>query len=133
MNKKTGEQPGNKTDMQFKTIKKDIYDIDALIDERFGKEGTPERVEAEERAYRFYNNNKQEDMTEYEKKLQELKSIMNLTDPKSTEKKEKLLRWLEANSDDDASQASLDAFIENGIAEERKDISAILSRLAPSV
>ena len=26
-------------------------------------------------------------MTEYEKKLQELKSIMNLTDPESTEKK----------------------------------------------
>lgn len=119
--------------MQFKTIKKDIYDIDALIDERFGKEGTPERAEAEERAYGFYNNNKQDVMTEYEKKLQELKSIMNLTDPESTEKKEKLLRWLEANSDDDANQASLDAFIENGIAEERKDISAILSRLAPSV
>lgn len=48
----------NKTDMQLKTIKKDIYDIDALIDERFGKEGTPERAEAEERAYRFYNNKK---------------------------------------------------------------------------
>lgn len=31
-------------------------------------------------------------MTEYEKKLQELKSIMNLTDPESTEKKERLLR-----------------------------------------
>lgn len=72
-------------------------------------------------------------MTEYEKKLQELKSIMNLTDPESMEKKERLLRWLEANSDDDVSQASLDAFIENGIAEERKEISAILSRLAPSV
>lgn len=34
-------------------------------------------------------------MTEYEKKLQELKSIMNLTDPESMEKKERLLRWLE--------------------------------------
>ena len=40
--------------MQAKEIKKDIYDIDALIDERFGKEGTPERAEAEERAYTFY-------------------------------------------------------------------------------
>ena len=123
----------NKTDMQFKKIKKDIYDIDALIDERFGKEGTPERVEAEERAYRFYNNNKKDDMTEYEKKLQELKTVMNLTDPESTEKKEILLRWLEENSDNDTNQASLDAFIENGIAEERKEISAILSRSAPSV
>ncbi len=72
-------------------------------------------------------------MTEYEKKLQELKAVMNLTDPESTEKKETLLRWLEENSDNDTNQASLDAFIENGIAEERKDISAILSRLAPSV
>uniref|UniRef100_UPI003FF04013 hypothetical protein n=1 Tax=Prevotella sp. TaxID=59823 RepID=UPI003FF04013 len=49
------------------------------------------------------------------------------------EKKEGLLRWLEANSNDDTNQASLDAFIENGIAEERKEISTILSRLAPSV
>lgn len=40
--------------MQAKEIKKDIYDIDSLIDERFGKEGTPERVAAEERAYTFY-------------------------------------------------------------------------------
>lgn len=59
-------------------------------------------------------------MTEYEKKLQELKAVMNLTDPESTEKKETLLRWLEANSDNDTNQASLDAFIENGIAEEKK-------------
>lgn len=72
-------------------------------------------------------------MTEYEKKLQELKAIMNLTDSESTEKKETLLRWLEENSNNDINQASLDAFIENGIAEERKEISTILSRLAPSV
>jgi len=37
--------------MQAKMIKPDIYDVDGLIDARFGKEGTPERAEAEERAY----------------------------------------------------------------------------------
>lgn len=40
--------------MQAKEIKKDIYDIDALLDERFGSVGTKERAEAEERAYAFY-------------------------------------------------------------------------------
>lgn len=34
-------------------IKPDIYDVDGLIDARFGKEGTP-RAQAEERAYAFY-------------------------------------------------------------------------------
>lgn len=29
--------------MQAKEISKDIYDVDGLLDERFGKEGTPER------------------------------------------------------------------------------------------
>jgi ribosome-binding protein aMBF1 (putative translation factor) len=33
--------------MEAKMIKPDIYDIDGLIDARFGKEGTPERAEAE--------------------------------------------------------------------------------------
>ncbi|MDR1259051.1 MAG: helix-turn-helix domain-containing protein [Tannerellaceae bacterium] len=32
----------------------DFFDVDALIDERFGKEGTPSRIEAEEKAYAFY-------------------------------------------------------------------------------
>ena len=41
--------------MQAKEIKKDFYDIDALIDERFGKEGTPERIKAEEDALSFYS------------------------------------------------------------------------------
>ena len=59
-------------------------------------------------------------MTEYEKKLQELKSIMNLTDPESMEKKERLLLWLEVNSDNDENQAILDSFIEKGIAEEKE-------------
>ena len=40
--------------MEAKMIKPDIYDIDGLIDARFGKEGTPERAEAEEKAYAFY-------------------------------------------------------------------------------
>lgn len=70
-------------------------------------------------------------MTEYEKKLQELKSIMNLTDPESMEKKERLLLWLEVNSDNDENQAILDSFIEKGIAEEKEKIFE--PRLAPSV
>jgi ribosome-binding protein aMBF1 (putative translation factor) len=32
----------------------DFFDVDALLDERFGKEGTPSRIEAEEKAYAFY-------------------------------------------------------------------------------
>ena len=31
-----------------------ITDYDAVLDAKFGKEGTPERVEAEERAFAFY-------------------------------------------------------------------------------
>lgn len=38
---------------KIKMIKPDIYDVDGLIDARFGKEGTP-RVQAEKRAYAFY-------------------------------------------------------------------------------
>ena len=70
-------------------------------------------------------------MTEYEKKLQELKSIMNMTDPESMEKKERLLLWLEVNSDNDENQAILDSFIEKGIAEEKEIIFE--PRLVPSV
>lgn len=39
--------------MEVKMIKPDIYDVDGLIDARFGKEDTP-RVQAEKRAYAFY-------------------------------------------------------------------------------
>jgi ribosome-binding protein aMBF1 (putative translation factor) len=31
-----------------------IVDYDAVLDAKFGKEGTPSRIEAEERAYAFY-------------------------------------------------------------------------------
>jgi DNA-binding XRE family transcriptional regulator len=41
--------------MQAKKISKDIYDVDGLLDERFGKIGTPERAEAEEKAFAFYS------------------------------------------------------------------------------
>ncbi len=35
-------------------VNSDLFDVDALIDERFGKEGTRSRLEAEEKAYAFY-------------------------------------------------------------------------------
>lgn len=35
-------------------VNSDLFDVDALIDERFGKEGTQSRLEAEEKAYAFY-------------------------------------------------------------------------------
>ena len=31
-----------------------IVDYDAVLDAKFGKEGTPSRIEAEEKAYAFY-------------------------------------------------------------------------------
>ena len=31
-----------------------IVDYDAVLDAKFGKEGTPERIEAEEKAFAFY-------------------------------------------------------------------------------
>ncbi len=34
-----------------------IVDFDAVLDDRFGKEGSPERMEAENRAYAFYTGN----------------------------------------------------------------------------
>ena len=34
-----------------------IVDFDAVLDEKFGKEGSAERVEAEKRAYAFYAGN----------------------------------------------------------------------------
>ena len=41
--------------MELKEISKDIYDIDAWLDERLGKEGTPEREKNRERAWEEYN------------------------------------------------------------------------------
>lgn len=38
----------------MKTNNHQIIDYDAILDERFGKEGTPSRIEAEEKAYTFY-------------------------------------------------------------------------------
>lgn len=38
--------------MELKEISKDIYDIDAWLDESLGKEGTPEREKNRERAWR---------------------------------------------------------------------------------
>ena len=32
-----------------------IVDYDLVLDEKFGKEGTPERIKAEEEAYSFYS------------------------------------------------------------------------------
>ncbi len=68
-------------------------------------------------------------MTEYEKKLQELKPIMGLEDPDSLAKKEELLQWIEAHSDSDENQASLNTFIDNGIAEEAKSIAALREQI----
>lgn len=39
--------------MEVKT-NEELFDVSALIDERFGKQGTSERAEAEEKAYAFY-------------------------------------------------------------------------------
>ncbi|MDR0892029.1 MAG: helix-turn-helix domain-containing protein [Mediterranea sp.] len=47
----------------MKAEKKDeeFFDVSALMDERFGKKGTPERAEAEEKAYAFYTGQIVED------------------------------------------------------------------------
>lgn len=42
-------------------VNNDFFDVDTLIDERFGKEGTPSRIEAEEKAYAFYTGQIVED------------------------------------------------------------------------
>ena len=34
-----------------------IVDYDAVLDAKFGKEGSPERLQAENRAYAFYSGN----------------------------------------------------------------------------
>ena len=41
--------------MELKEISKDIYDIDAWLDESLGQEGTPEREKNRERAWEEYN------------------------------------------------------------------------------
>ncbi len=41
--------------MQLKEISKDIYDLDAWLDEGLGAEGTPERERNRERAWVEYN------------------------------------------------------------------------------
>ena len=41
--------------MKLKEISKDIYDVDAWLDESHGKEGTPEREKNRERAWEEYN------------------------------------------------------------------------------
>ena len=45
----------NKNIMKQKEINKDIYDVDAWLDEGLGKEGTPEREENRNKAWEEYN------------------------------------------------------------------------------
>jgi ribosome-binding protein aMBF1 (putative translation factor) len=40
--------------MQAKEIDKNIYDVDGLLDQQFGKVGTAQRAAAEEKAFSFY-------------------------------------------------------------------------------
>ena len=55
--------------MELKEISKDIYDVDAWMDEQYGKVGTPEREEFRREAYSYCvgqlisNARKQEKMT----------------------------------------------------------------------
>ncbi|MDO4703601.1 helix-turn-helix domain-containing protein [Tannerella sp.] len=41
--------------MKLKEISKDLYDVDALLDEALGKEGTAERERNREKAWEEYN------------------------------------------------------------------------------
>ena len=41
--------------MKLKEISKDIYDVDAWLDETLGKEGTPERERNREKTWEEYN------------------------------------------------------------------------------
>ena len=41
--------------MQLKEISKDIYDVDAWLDDSLGKPGTPERERNTEKAWEEYN------------------------------------------------------------------------------
>ncbi len=41
--------------MKLKEISKDLYDVDALLDEALGKEGTVERERSREKAWEEYN------------------------------------------------------------------------------
>ena len=48
-----------------------IVDYDAVLDEKFGKEGTPERIQAEEVAYSFYSGQILQDARKEAKVTQE--------------------------------------------------------------
>lgn len=56
--------------MQLKEISKDIYDVDAWLDEQYGNVGTPEREEFRKEAYSYcvgqiiHDARKQEKMTQ---------------------------------------------------------------------
>lgn len=56
--------------MQLKEVSKDIYDVDAWMDEQYGKVGTPEREEFRKEAYSYcvgqiiHNARKQEKITQ---------------------------------------------------------------------
>ncbi len=41
--------------MKLKEVSKDVYDVDAWLDEGLGKEGSPERERNRERAWEEYN------------------------------------------------------------------------------
>lgn len=68
-------------------------------------------------------------MSEYEKKLAELKELMGYTDPESLAKKEKLFQWIEENGKSEDNQKSLDSFIEDGIEESRRDIAVLREQI----
>ncbi len=48
-------------EVKLKEIDKDLYDVSALITERFGEEGSPSRIDAEEKAWAFYTGQIVED------------------------------------------------------------------------
>lgn len=68
-------------------------------------------------------------MTEFEKKLQELKPLMALTDFESVTKKEALLQWIEANSEGEENQVALNSFIESGIEEAKTSIEVLRNQI----
>lgn len=72
---------------------------------------------------------KPKDMNEYQAKLNELKSLMGLTDSESMAKKEVLFRWIEEHSTEETNQQSLDTFIENGIKEQDKAICVLREQM----
>lgn len=71
-------------------------------------------------------------MNEYKEKLKELKGLMGYTDAGSLARKEELFHWFEANSKDAERQRQLDAFIREGIMEQRRGIDALRAEADPS-